>query len=165
MQKPEVGSLAPDFSLIANNGRTVDFSNYLGRKNIVLYFYPKDDTPGCITEACGFRDVMNDLFDCDTIVLGISPDALYSHQQFVAKYYLPFLLLCDEDKSITRKYGAWKEKVVYGKKVWGVCRTTFIIDKSGKIARIFEKVKPEDHAKEVLGYIKSLNHLTVAGSV
>lgn len=165
MQKLEVGSLAPGFSLIANNGRSVSLSNYLGRKNIVLYFYPKDDTLGCIQEACGFRDVMDELFKCDTIILGISPDALFSHQQFVAKYYLPFLLLCDHDKDITQKYGAWKEKVVYGKKVLGVCRTTFIIDKEGKIVRIFEKVKPEEHAKEVLAYIKSLNRLTVASAV
>ncbi len=165
MKKLDVGSQAPSFALIASNGRMVSLSNYLGRKNVVLYFYPKDDTPGCIKEACGFRDVMDELFECDTVVLGISADNLYSHQRFVAKYYLPFLLLCDKEKQVISSYGVWGEKLMYGKKISGILRTTFIVDKDGKIAKIFEKVKPAEHAKEVLNYIKSLNRLTVAASV
>ncbi len=159
MKKMDIGCAAPDFELVASNGRDVSLRNYLGRKNVVLYFYPKDDTSGCIKEACGFRDVMDDLFECDTVVLGISPDNLYSHQRFVAKYYLPFLLLCDKDKQVSLQYGVWGEKVMYGKKYLGILRTTFIVGKDGKIANIFEKVKPAEHAKEVLGYIKTLNQV------
>lgn len=165
MKKLQVGSTAPNFSVIASNGRIVSLSNYLGRRNVVLYFYPKDDTPGCIKEACGFREVMDELFECDTIVLGISADNLYSHQQFVAKYYLPFLLLCDKDRQVISAYGVWGQRILYGKKIDGILRTTFIVDKDGKIVKIFEKVKPADHAKEVLSYIKSLNRLAVAGAV
>ncbi len=108
---------------------------------------------------------MDELFECDTVVLGISPDNLYSHQRFVAKYYLPFLLLCDKDKKAISAYGVWGQKLLYGKKIDGILRTTFVVDKDGKIAKIFEKVKPAEHAKEVLGYIKSLNRLSVAGAV
>ncbi|MCC6759340.1 MAG: thioredoxin-dependent thiol peroxidase [Candidatus Omnitrophica bacterium] len=162
MNKPQVGSIAPNFALVASNGRQVSLEHYYGRKNVVLYFYPKDDTEGCIKEACGFREVMDDLFESDTVVLGISPDNLHSHQRFVAKYYLPFLLLCDSETNVSRQYGIWGEKLVYGKKTMGICRTTFIVNKEGKIAKIFEKVKPAEHAKEVLSYIKTLNRLTVA---
>ena len=160
-----IKSVAPNFALIASNGRMVSLANYVGRKNVVLYFYPKDDTPGCIKEACGFREVMDDLFECDTIVLGISPDNLYSHQRFVAKYYLPFLLLCDKDKEVSQSYGVGGEKLLYGKKVSGILRTTFIVGKDGKIAKIFEKVKPAEHAKEVVLYIKTLNRVTVKKSL
>lgn len=162
MGKPEVGSTAPNFELVASNGRQISLESYFHRKNVVLYFYPKDDTEGCIKEACGFREVMDDLFESDTIVLGISPDNLYSHQRFVAKYYLPFLLLCDSDITVSRQYGVWGEKLVYGKKTLGVLRTTFVVDKDGKVAKIFDKVKPAEHAKEVLSYIKTLNRLSVA---
>lgn len=161
IKKPEVGRTAPDFDLIANNGRTINLRYYFGRKNVVLYFYPKDDTPGCVTEACGFRDVMDDLFECDTIVLGISPDTMSAHQKFIAKYYLPFLLLSDPDKTVCERYGVWGEKSLYGKKYFGVLRTTFVIGKDGKILKIFEKVKPKEHGKEVLSYVKTLNRLTV----
>jgi peroxiredoxin Q/BCP len=162
MEKPEVGSTAPNFELVASNGRQVSLESYFHRKNVVLYFYPKDDTEGCIKEACGFREVMDDLFESDTIVLGISPDNLYSHQRFVAKYYLPFLLLCDSDTNVSRQYGVWGEKLVYGKKTLGILRTTFVVDKDGKVAKIFDKVKPAEHAKEVLNYIKTLNRVSVA---
>lgn len=164
MNRPELGNLAPDFELVANNGRLVKLSDYRNRKNVVLYFYPKDDTPGCIKEACGFRDVMDDLFECDTIVLGISPDNLSSHQRFVAKYYLPFLLLCDENKEACLLYGTWGEKILYGRKMTGVLRTTFIIAKDGRVAKVFEKVKPAEHSKEVLGYIKTLNRVSAKSS-
>ena len=160
-KKIEPGITAPDFELIANNGRTMNLSYYWGRKNVVLYFYPKDDTPGCVTEACGFREVMDDLFECDTIVLGISPDNMSAHQKFIAKYYLPFLLLSDPNKDACNKYGVWGEKSMYGKKYMGVLRTTFIIGKDGKILKIFEKVKPAEHGKEVLAYVKTLNRLSV----
>ena len=161
MKELEPGDKAPNFELIANNGRLVSLGYYLQRKNVVLYFYPKDDTPGCVTEACGFRDVMDDLFECDTIVLGISPDNMSAHQKFIAKYYLPFLLLSDLGRKVCNKYGVWGEKALYGKKYFGVLRTTFIIGKDGRILRIFEKVKPKEHAKEVLDYIKTLNCVTV----
>ena len=165
IKKLEAGDKAPDFDLIANNGRMMNLHYYLGWKNVILYFYPKDDTPGCVTEACGFRDVMDDLFECDTIVLGISPDNMSAHQKFIAKYYLPFLLLSDPRREVCNKYGVWGEKSLYGKKYFGVLRTTFIVGKDGKIVKIFETVRPKDHGKEVLAYIKTLNRLTARSSL
>ncbi len=155
MLKPEVGSTAPDFSAMANNGKTVSLKDFKGKKNVVLYFYPKDDTPGCTVEACGFKDSIKNIEDKDSVVLGVSPDGVQSHQKFIEKFKLPFLLLADEDKKICQVYGVWVEKNMYGRKYMGVARTTFVINRQGKIARVFEKVKPEGHEKEVLEVLEN----------
>jgi len=143
------GVKAPDFSLAADDGTTVTLKALKGRK-VVLYFYPKDDTSGCTKEACGFRDRWSDVKQAGAIVLGVSPDAVTSHQKFKQKYQLPFSLLADPDHLVAEAYGAWGEKSMYGKKYKGILRTTFLIDGEGRIARVFEKVKPEGHAAEVL---------------
>jgi peroxiredoxin Q/BCP len=143
------GVKAPDFSLAADDGTTVTLTALKGRK-VVLYFYPKDDTSGCTKEACGFRDRWSDVKQAGAIVLGVSPDAVTSHQKFKQKYQLPFPLLADPDHLVAEAYGAWGEKSMYGKKYKGILRTTFLIDGEGRIARVFEKVKPEGHAAEVL---------------
>ncbi|HLQ23506.1 MAG TPA: thioredoxin-dependent thiol peroxidase [Gemmatimonadales bacterium] len=143
------GVKAPDFSLAADDGTTVTLKALKGRK-VVLYFYPKDDTSGCTKEACGFRDRWSDVEQARAIVLGVSPDAVTSHQKFKQKYQLPFALLADPDHLVAEAYGAWGEKSMYGKKYKGILRTTFLIDGEGRIARVFEKVKPEGHAAEVL---------------
>ena len=156
MGKLKVGDRAPDFKLVANNGRIVSLGDYHRQKNIVLYFYPKDDTPGCTIEACGFRDTIQDMHKADTVILGVSPDDLSSHQKFVGKFSLPFLLLSDENKKVCKAYGVWVEKSMYGRKYMGVARTTFVIDRQGKIFQIFEKVKPQGHEAEVLESLQSL---------
>jgi peroxiredoxin Q/BCP len=143
------GVKAPDFSLAADDGTTVTLKALKGRK-VVLYFYPKDDTSGCTKEACGFRDRWSDVKQAGAVVLGVSPDAVTSHQKFKQKYQLPFPLLADPDHLVAEAYGAWGEKSMYGKRYKGILRTTFLIDGEGRIARVFEKVKPEGHAAEVL---------------
>ena len=155
MTKPNIGSKAPDFNLLASNGKTVSLKNFKG-KNIVLYFYPKDDTPGCTVEACGLRDRIKDIEKADTVVLGVSPDGLKSHEKFIQKFNLPFLLLSDEDKKTCTDYGVWVEKSMYGRKYMGVERTTFVIDKQRKIAKVFEKVKPQGHEQEILETVNGL---------
>ena len=154
--KPITGDKAPEIYLPANNGRKVSLKDFQG-KNIVLYFYPKDDTPGCTVQACRFRDAIQKIEKTDTIVLGISPDSVASHNQFISKFNLPFILLSDEEKKTCRDYGVWVEKSMYGRKYMGVARTTFIINKEGKIVKIFDTVKPEGHEEEVLTVLKSLN--------
>ena len=146
MPTPHVGSKAPDFNGLKD----------LKGKNIVLYFYPKDDTPGCTVEACGLRDSFKEIEKLDAVILGVSPDSARSHDKFIAKFQLPFALLPDEDKKICQDYGVWVEKSMYGKKYMGVARTTFIIDKNGKIAKVFEKVKPEGHDQEILAALSSI---------
>jgi len=143
------GSTAPAFKTKDANGETVSLKDLRGQK-VVLYFYPKDDTPGCTKEACSFRDAFSQFKKKGIAVLGVSPDKEASHQKFVAKYNLPFTLLADTDKSIAEAYGVWGEKKFMGRTYMGVHRTTFLIDEKGKIKKIFEKVKPEDHANEVL---------------
>ena len=125
-------------------------------QNIVLYFYPKDDTPGCTVEACGFRDSFKDIEKLGAVILGVSPDSDASHDKFIAKFKLPFTLIPDEDKKICQAYGVWVEKSMYGKKYMGVARTTFIIGKDGRIARVFPNVKPEGHNKEIIEALKAL---------
>ena len=122
---------------------------------MVLYFYPKDNTPGCTTQACGFRDILVAIQKTGTILYGVSPDNLASHSKFIQKFTLPFPLLSDEGAQVATAYGIWKEKSMYGKKYMGIERTTFFIDENGKIAKIWRKVKPEGHAGEVLDYINS----------
>jgi peroxiredoxin Q/BCP len=143
------GAKAPSFTLPADDGRRVALKEFKGR-TVVLYFYPKDDTTGCTTEACGFRDSWRAVQAAGAVVLGVSPDGPASHQKFRKKYELPFTLLADEDHAVAEAYGAWGEKSMYGRKYFGVLRTTYIIDPAGKIARVFEKVKPRGHAAEVL---------------
>ena len=143
------GVKAPDFSLPADDGTTVTLAGLKGRK-VVLYFYPKDDTSGCTKEACGFRDTWKDVQRAGAVVLGVSPDDIASHKKFKHKYSLPFPLLADTDHSVAAAYGAWGEKSMYGKRYMGILRTTFVIDGDGRISRVFEKVKAEGHAAEVL---------------
>jgi len=143
------GSKAPAFRLSSDAGSLVALKDFAGRP-VVLYFYPKDDTSGCTTEACGFRDSWRAVQATGAVVLGVSPDGVASHQKFKQKYELPFALLADEDHAVAEAYGAWGEKSMYGRKYFGVLRKTFIIDVRGKIARVFEKVKPRGHAAEVL---------------
>ena len=143
------GSPAPAFKTTDANGETVSLKDLRGQK-VVLYFYPKDDTPGCTKEACSFRDAFSQFKKKGIAVLGVSPDSEAKHQKFVAKYNLPFTLLADTDKAIAEAYGVWGEKKFMGRTYMGVHRTTFLIDEKGKIKKIFEKVKPDDHASEVL---------------
>ncbi len=147
MLKP--GAIAPAFSLLAAGGGRVSLDDLKG-KQIVLYFYPKDDTSGCTTEACEFRDSWKSVQKAGAIVLGMSPDGVATHDKFRKKYNLPFPLLADEDHAVAQAYGVWGEKSMYGRKYQGILRTTFIIDEAGRIARVFEKVKPKGHAGEVL---------------
>ncbi len=150
---PKVGNKAPAFSAAASDGSTVKLSDFKG-KTVVLYFYPKDNTSGCTKEACGFRDAHRKLTDSNVVVLGVSPDSVTSHEKFIGKYDLPFLLLADEEHRICEAYGVWQQKSMYGRKYMGVARTTFIIDPDGKIAHVFERVKPVGHEQEVSAWIK-----------
>ncbi|MFN7541257.1 MAG: thioredoxin-dependent thiol peroxidase [Acidobacteriota bacterium] len=149
------GAKAPDFTLLTDSGEKLKLSSLRGR-NVVLYFYPKSDTPGCTTEACEFRDANAAYAQADTVVLGLSPDPVKAQTKFKTKFNLPFTLLADEDHTVAEKYGVWVEKSMYGKKYMGVERTTFLIDKEGKVARIFPKVKPAGHAAEVLAALSAL---------
>ncbi|MFN9431178.1 MAG: thioredoxin-dependent thiol peroxidase [Acidobacteriota bacterium] len=149
------GAKAPDFTLLTDSGEKLKLSSLRGR-NVVLYFYPKSDTPGCTTEACEFRDANAAYAQADTVVLGLSPDHIKAQTKFKTKFNLPFTLLADEDHTVAEKYGVWVEKSMYGKKYMGVERTTFLIDKEGKVARIFPKVKPAGHAAEVLAALSAL---------
>ncbi len=149
------GKNAPDFKLLANNRQSFTLKKFKG-KNIVLFFYPKDNTPGCTVEACGFRDSFKEIEKSGAVILGISPDSVKSHENFINKFKLPFPLLADDEKQTCKDYGVWVEKSMYGKKYMGVARTTFIIDKKGKITKIFEKVKPQGHNAEVVEVLKEL---------
>jgi peroxiredoxin Q/BCP len=149
----EAGMTAPGFTLAANNGETVSLSDFLG-KNVVLYFYPKDMTPGCTTEACDFRDQYTSFEELNAVILGVSPDPVEKHVKFVEKYGLPFLLLADTDHQVAEAYGVWQLKKNYGKEYMGIERSTFVIDKQGKIAREWRKVKVKGHVEEALDYIR-----------
>ena len=149
MPELKEGAKAPEFSLPSTEGKEVSLKDYKGQK-VVLYFYPKDDTPGCTKEACDFRDSIRQFGKLDAVVLGVSPDALKSHDKFREKYKLPFPLLSDESKEMLKKYGVWKQKSMYGRTYMGVERTTVVIDEQGKVRRVFPKVKVEGHSKEVL---------------
>lgn len=146
---------APAFSLASTAGKNIGLKDLKGKK-IVLYFYPKDDTPGCTKEACNFRDGIADLEKAGAVVLGVSPDDVASHEKFQKKFSLPFALLADTDHAVADAYGVWKEKSMYGKKYMGIERTTFIIDGKGKIAKIFPKVKVEEHHAEVLAALAAI---------
>lgn len=145
----EEGTKAPDFTLPTHDGGKLKLSSLKGAP-VVLYFYPKDDTPGCTKEACGFRDASAALHTHGAVVLGVSRDSVASHAKFRDKYDLPFTLLVDADHSIAEKYGAWREKTLYGKTSMGIVRSTFIIDAAGRVAKVFRSVKAEGHAEKVL---------------
>lgn len=149
------GKKAPEFSLPSSTGQEISLKDFSGKKIVILYFYPKDDTPGCTTEACGLRDQNTAIVREDAVILGVSPDGEASHRKFVEKYSLPFVLLSDEDKKVCKAYGVWIKKSMYGREYMGVARTTFIIGKDGKIKKIYEKVKPAEHPEEVLEFLKT----------
>jgi len=151
----ETGQAAPDFSATADDGSTVTLQSLRGRP-VVLYFYPKDDTPGCTTEACELRDAFPRFASGNAVILGVSPDDVKSHVKFKKKFELPFTLLADTDHAVAESYGVWKEKSMYGKKYMGNERTTFVIDGKGRIAKVFEKVKPAGHAAEVAEAVAAL---------
>ncbi len=147
--KLKEGDVAPDFSAATSGGGNFSLADAKG-KNVVLYFYPKDDTPGCTKEACAFRDSFAEFKKRGAIVLGVSPDPVKSHDKFVEKFKLPFPLLADDEKKIVQAYGVWGEKSFMGRKYFGTFRVTFLIGPTGKIKKIWPKVKPEEHAAEVL---------------
>jgi thioredoxin-dependent peroxiredoxin len=146
------GDTAPDFELPVSGGETFKLSDAQGQ-NVILYFYPKDDTPGCTTEACNFRDNLDVLSEAGALVYGISPDTMKAHDKFIEKYDLNFPLLADEDANVAKAYGVWKEKNMYGRKYMGIERTTFLINPAGKISYIWRKVKPAGHAEQILKHI------------
>lgn len=148
MLKP--GDKAPDFTLMSDKGEQVSLSDFRGKTDVVLYFYPKDNTSGCIKEACSFRDNIKEIRTKHAAVLGVSPDNVISHQNFIKKQNLNFALLSDPEHKVAEAYGAWGEKSMYGRKYWGILRTTFVIDKDGVVKHVFEKVNPTGHADEVL---------------
>ncbi|MEK3887615.1 thioredoxin-dependent thiol peroxidase [Bacillus sp. FSL K6-3431] len=146
--------LAPDFQLTASNGKKVTLSDFNGKKHVVLYFYPKDMTPGCTTQACDFRDMHAEFSELDAVILGISSDPIERHEKFVDKHGLPFLLLVDKDHIVAEKYGVWQLKKTFGKEYMGIVRSTFIIDKDGAIVHEWRKVKVKGHVEEALNFIK-----------
>lgn len=149
MATASVGTLAPDFEAVVDTGERIKLSDYRG-KRVILYFYPKDDTPGCTTQACGFRDNYPIIEEKNAIVLGVSPDGVKSHQKFKTKFNLPFTLVVDEDHAIAEAYGVWVEKNSYGKTYMGVERSHFVIDEAGKIVDAQIKVKPTDSVESAL---------------
>ena len=151
----EAGKKAPDFTAPTDGGKKLKLSDLRG-KPVVLYFYPKDDTPGCTTEACGFRDALPDFSKVKAQVIGVSRDSVARHDKFKQKYDLPFPLVSDEDGKICEKYGTWVEKSLYGRKYMGIDRATFLIDKTGSVARVWRKVKVSGHVAEVLEAVKAL---------
>jgi peroxiredoxin Q/BCP len=154
MAEIKEGNKAPDFTAIDQDGEKVKLSSFRGEKNVVLYFYPKDMTPGCTTQACDFRDQHKKFKN--TVILGVSIDSTERHQKFIAKYDLPFTLIADIDKKVVQKYGIWQKKKLYGKTFMGIFRTTFIIDKNGTIQKIFPKVKVKTHIEDVLSALKEI---------
>lgn len=154
MSIPEIAKIAPAFSLPDQNGQIHKLSDYKG-KWVLLYFYPKDDTAGCTKEACAIKDKFPSFTKLGAVVLGVSKDSSQSHDKFARKYKLPFTLLADESTQVQQSYGVWQEKSMYGRKYMGTARTSFLINPQGKIAKVYEKVKPETHASEVLRDLNS----------
>ncbi|MGE3316247.1 MAG: thioredoxin-dependent thiol peroxidase [Planctomycetaceae bacterium] len=152
----QVGDKAPDFELPAHPKGKIALKQYQGKKNVVLYFYPRDNTPGCTQEACDFRDNIDVFDDGKTVVLGVSTDSVDSHGKFAGKFELPFPLLADEGNKVAEKYGVWVEKNNYGKKYMGMQRATFLIDKKGKIAAVWPKVKVDGHVEAVKSALEEL---------
>lgn len=150
---PTVGKPAPDFTLPSTSGDPVTLKSYKGKKTVVLYFYPKDETPGCTREACDIRDHFAELEQHGVVVLGVSTDPMDSHLKFKEKHRLPFTLLSDEDAAVSKLYGVYKQKNVYGKKSMGIERTTFVVDRTGRIATVYPKVKVEGHISDILSFV------------
>jgi peroxiredoxin Q/BCP len=150
----EEGKPAPDFELKSDSGESIKLSDLRG-KQVVLYFYPKDDTPGCTTQACGIRDAYSEFEQAGAVVLGVSPDNERSHVKFKEKYDLPFTLLADEEHRVAEEYGVWAEKKFMGRKYWGVERSTFVIDEDGNVKKVMHKVKPDTHADDVLATLRA----------
>ena len=148
----KIGATAPDFTAPTDGGGTVRLKDLRGKK-VVLYFYPKDNTPGCTTESCDFRDAQAKFEAKDAVILGVSPDSVKSHDKFKEKFDLPFTLISDEDHKIAEAYGVWQEKSMYGRKYMGIQRSTFVIDEKGKLAAIYDKVKVTGHVADVLGKV------------
>jgi len=146
---------SPDFKLLNTEGEKISLSYFKGRP-VVLYFYPKDYTPGCTTEACNFRDDYEEYRKQGSVIIGVSPDSIKSHNKFTSKHSLPFLLLADEDHKVCEMYGVWGKKKMFGKEYFGVLRTTFIIDKDGNIVKVFKGVKPAKHSREVIAAFNEL---------
>jgi peroxiredoxin Q/BCP len=151
----EIGQEVTNFTLPANSGEKVSLADYKG-KHVVLYFYPKDLTPGCTTEACDFRDRIENFKELNTVILGVSPDPVEKHEKFIEKYQLPFLLLADEEHSVAEQFDVWKLKKNFGKEYMGIERSTFIIDPEGKLIKEWRKVRVKDHVEEALHFIKEL---------
>lgn len=149
----EIGNQAPDFTLPNQSGEKVSLSDFKG-KHVVLYFYPKDMTPGCTTQACDFRDQHESFKDVDAVILGVSPDPITQHQKFIDKHELPFHLLADEAHEVAEEYDVWKLKNNFGKEYYGIERSTFIIDQEGKLQKEFRKVKVQGHVEEALAFIR-----------
>ena len=150
----KVGDSAIEFNLPDENGDYHRLKDYAGKK-VILYFYPKDDTPGCTAQACSFRDNIGQFNTKNSVVLGVSPDSIASHKKFKEKYGLPYTLLADENHAISEAYGVWQLKKNYGKEYMGIVRTTFVIDEEGKILKVYEKVKPEENAREILELLEA----------
>ena len=150
---PVIGKPAPDFTLPSTTGEPVSLRQFKGKKTVILYFYPKDDTPGCTREACDFRDHTAEIEAHGAVLFGVSTDPMESHLKFKEKHHLGFPLLSDEDATVSKQFGVYKQKNVYGKKSMGIERTTFIIDRTGRIATIYPKVKVEGHIDDVLSFI------------
>ena len=144
-----MGKAAPDFELPSDSGSKVKLSDFRG-KRVILYFYPKDDTPGCTTQACGFRDAYPQIEEKNAVVIGISPDGAKSHQKFKTKHNLPFILLSDEDHRVAEAYGAWGEKSMYGRKYMGILRSHFVVDEKGKLVDVQVKVSPADSVERAI---------------
>lgn len=150
----EVGTKAPEFTLPDKDGNSVSLADFLGKK-VVLYFYPKDNTPGCTRQACAFAGAYEEFKKINAVVIGISKDSVMSHQKFAEKHGLPFILLSDPDLAAIQAYGVWQEKKLYGKVSMGVVRSTFVIDENGIIEKVMPKVKPDTNAVEILTYLKA----------
>lgn len=153
MSLPTIGSVAPDFELLNDSGDSVKLSDFRGRR-VILYFYPKDDTSGCTTQACGFRDAYPTIEEKNTVVLGVSPDSVKSHQKFKTKHNLPFMLLVDNQHAVAEMYGLWVEKSMYGKKYMGIERSHFVINEEGVIIAAERKVKPADSVAKALATLE-----------
>ncbi|MBA2564139.1 MAG: thioredoxin-dependent thiol peroxidase [Gemmatimonadetes bacterium] len=153
---PKVGEAPPEFELPSQTGECVRLRDFHGRKHVVLFFYPKDDTPGCTREACDLRDDHSELARSDVVVLGVSRDSTESHARFASKYGLPFQLLSDADGDVCARYGVWKEKNRFGRTSHGIERTTFVIDKAGVLRKVFPRVSVEGHAKEIAAAVATL---------
>jgi len=151
---PEIGKPAPDFSLPSTTGESISLRQYKGKKTVVLYFYPKDETPGCTKEACAFRDRSEEFEKNNVVVLGVSNDDMETHMRFKEKQKLPFPLLSDPDATVSRMFGVYKQKNLYGKKYMGIERTTFVVDRSGRIAQIYPRVKVDGHVDDVIEFVR-----------